>query len=247
MANNNRTEAQSAVTTALVPTLTLAQHAALLNNEINTSVVFDKDIIAAETPGGGSVTVDFSNKDTATITTAVSLAVSFTGLQNGAVKYVAITKQAANIISFVGAVDMTKNTSWLLSSTSVCYRISNKNGVIYIEGLTPDFVNVTEILDIGDWDMDASSSVFVPHGLGSGNQTKIRSVSAIIRTDSGTLVNGYSIFKLETCSAGVAQAWVVGCGTTTIRLDRLTGGLYDSAGFDSTSYNRGWVLIEYVP
>ena len=80
---NNRIEAKAAVTAAIVPAVSNAQHITLLNDEINDSTVFEKDVIASETEVGGNVTIDYSNKDTATVTTAVNLAVSFTNLERG--------------------------------------------------------------------------------------------------------------------------------------------------------------------
>jgi hypothetical protein len=29
-------------------------------------------------------------------------------------------------------------------------------------------------------------------------------------------------------------------------VDDVTGALFDSTSFDATSYNRGWIVIEYV-
>jgi hypothetical protein len=73
----------------------------------------------------------------ATVTTAVDLAVSFTNLENGAVKYLEITKAAANVISFIGVVDAIQDKNYINTIlTSVCYRVSNKNGIIYVEGIT---------------------------------------------------------------------------------------------------------------
>lgn len=142
MAVNNRDEAIIEVINALVPTLTLAQHKALLQDEILNSTVFEKDVIASETPSAGTVTIDYSDKDTATVTTAVDLAVSFSNLENGAVKYLEVTKAATNVISFVGAVDCVIYKDLInLLATSVIYRISNKNGVIYVEALTIPNVN----------------------------------------------------------------------------------------------------------
>jgi len=140
MAKNNRDEAIIVTTAALVPTLTLAQHEVMLNDNVLNSVVFEKDVIASETPAAGAVTIDYEDKDTATVTTAVDLAVSFTNLENGAVKYLEVTKAAANVISFVGAVDKVNFRDYINTvETVVCYRISNKNGVIYAEALfAPD-------------------------------------------------------------------------------------------------------------
>jgi hypothetical protein len=154
MAVNNRAEAIIVAEAALVPTLTLAQHKAMLNENILNSVVFDKDVIASETPVAGAVTIDYSDKDLATVTTAINLAVSFTNLENGAVKYLEVTKSAANVISFVGALDMVDFREYINTvETVVCYRISNKNGIIYVEALfnpqAQPFQDITPL--VGTW------------------------------------------------------------------------------------------------
>jgi hypothetical protein len=244
MANNNRTEAQSAVTTTLVPTITLAQHAALLNNEINTSVVFDKDVIAAETPIGGSVTVDFSNKDTATITTAVSLAVSFTGLQNGAVKYVVITKQAANVISFVGATDISARKDIINTTiTYVIYKVSNKNGSISVDSINVDNDISSELgstlrkkILIGDWDLSATPSISVAHGL---SFDKIIGVSVMIRNDSSTK---YNFIAGDSVTPSNASGAVL-VNSANVVLYRSS--IFANSSFNQSSYNRGWIIIEY--
>ena len=47
-----------------------------------------------------------------------------------------------------------------------------------------------------------------------------------------------------------------GCGTgsngieiltSSIRLSRETSGTFDNALYDATSFNRGWLTIQYVP
>ncbi len=136
MAKKNRVEVIARVNTVIVPTVTNALHRGLLNDDLVNSVMFERDVIATETPVAGLVTIDYSNKDTATVITAVNLAVSFSNLENGAVKYLVVTKAAANIISFVGVVNSIEHNSYINSvSISVCYRISSKNGIIYVEAL----------------------------------------------------------------------------------------------------------------
>ena len=153
MAVNNRVEAQTVVDATLVPTLTLAQHKVMVNDNILNSVVFDKDVIASETPVAGAVTIDFSDKDLATVTTAVDLAVSFTNLENGAVKYLEVTKAAANVISFVGASDMVDFREHINTvETVIVYRVSNKNGSIYVEALfTPPATTWNSVTLLSPW------------------------------------------------------------------------------------------------
>ena len=94
------------------------------------------------------------------------------------------------------------------------------------------------IMDIGDWDMDATTFVNLTHGLTFGN---IRRVSAIVRDDADSIH-----YSLLSYAAVNATGRVAGITSTDIQLLRDLGGLYDSVNYDSTGYNRGWLYIEYL-
>lgn len=100
---------------------------------------------------------------------------------------------------------------------------------------------LTKIIDIGDWNMDADASTLVAHGLSDIN--KIRSISIMLRNDADD-----TVYKLEG-SDSTSTVWggVGSITSTNIRLWRYAGGQYDSTAFDSISYNRGWITIEYLP
>ena len=99
-----------------------------------------------------------------------------------------------------------------------------------------------KVLEIGDWDMEASTFVNVSHGLGS-NYRNIRSVNAIIRADND--FSYYSINPSLGPSVSRNELWVSLLGSSVIGLQRFTGGLFDNPSFQATSYNRGWVMIWY--
>jgi hypothetical protein len=97
-------------------------------------------------------------------------------------------------------------------------------------------------IQIGDWDMDATPQVLVPHGI--ADFKKIRAISVLIRNDAD------SIIRNLTPSYGAGGGIDDGAGPTTIdstnvTIDRASGGFFDSAAFDSTGFNRGWVTITY--
>ena len=95
----------------------------------------------------------------------------------------------------------------------------------------------TKILDIGDWDMTTDASTVVSHGLDS---RKIRTVIASIRDDdAGDTYDLITIDTSETTPYGIR--W----DALEISLFRGQGGVFDTVAFDSTSYNRGWVTIQY--
>lgn len=249
MAIKNRTEAIADVNTTIVPTVTNSAHRGLLNNSILNSVVFEKDIIASETPGGGAVTIDYSNKDLAQVTTATDLTVSFTNLENGSVKYLEVTKAATNVISFSGAIDVSLPKETIKTvSTLVIYRVSNKNNNICVESINID--NNTsqnrKIVNIGDWNMDANVGVDIAHGL---DASRIRTVSVFILADVGSSYDSSNKFKLDFADPNdsfIPQGCVRGVTDTVVKLSRKDGGAFDNGAFDSTSYNRGYIVIDFV-
>lgn len=97
-----------------------------------------------------------------------------------------------------------------------------------------------KVLNIGDWNMDSTPSVNVAHGL---TLSKIRRVNVFIRNDADT-----TYYELSGWIG--AAAAVVGCpiyaGSTNVTIYREGGIAFDSTNFDSTSYNRGWIVIWYT-
>ena len=78
----------------------------------------------------------------------------------------------------------------------------------------------TKIIEIGDWDMDADTTVNVAHGL---DFDKIRGVSVIIRHDTQN-----ETYKIETLPAFADVAGGVGAiGAAFITLRRLVSGFFD--------------------
>ncbi len=103
----------------------------------------------------------------------------------------------------------------------------------------------TKVVDIGDWDMSAGTGTTtkaVAHGLTLAN---IRTIQGMIRDDAGTtqvaIPDGPS-----SASSGIMQVWVQSI-TANVNLVRLTGGDQDGATYNDTGYNRGWIVIRYVP
>jgi hypothetical protein len=99
-----------------------------------------------------------------------------------------------------------------------------------------------KVIEIGDWDMDATMNKSVAHGL---DVAKITGVIGVVFNDSGEGTGSYIISGF---SNGVTEDKVrfLSNTDTNIQLTRTTGGFFDSVNFDSTSYNRGWVTIWYI-
>lgn len=94
-------------------------------------------------------------------------------------------------------------------------------------------------LSSGTWNMDTDATKSFAHSL---DATKIRRVTAMVRDDQVTP----AISQLD---AYTSQAVQGGChwDSTDIILERLTGGIYDSASYDGTVIpsNRCDVEVEY--
>jgi hypothetical protein len=95
----------------------------------------------------------------------------------------------------------------------------------------------TKVVNIGDWDMDATASVNVAHGLTS---TDIRSVQVWIREDVGP-----AMLPMTYNQAGTPAGYF-SFDNTNVILNRLAAGVFDSTSYNATSFNRGYITIEYV-
>lgn len=97
-------------------------------------------------------------------------------------------------------------------------------------------------VSIGDWNMDSTFGVTVPHGLGA-DFTKIVSVEVVVWNDAS---GSYGpLDRKSTGGTSVVQGGVVDWNNTVVALTRLTGGDYDNVNFDATGFNRGYIYINY--
>jgi hypothetical protein len=103
----------------------------------------------------------------------------------------------------------------------------------------------TTVLEIGDWNMDTTTSKAVAHSFGSS--CTIVGAKAFIRPDSG--LGPEDVYKLDYVASGAStiNGGIMLIDNAYIYLTRTTGGIFDSNAFDATSYNRGWVVLEFIP
>jgi hypothetical protein len=102
----------------------------------------------------------------------------------------------------------------------------------------------TRVVAIGDWNMDSTSSHTVTLFSSVNYIEKVVGVDVQIKNDSGTisLNNGSSFTGGE---PDFHYSISVSGGDTNIDLYRLTGGEFDSTDYNSTSYNRGCIIVWY--
>lgn len=98
----------------------------------------------------------------------------------------------------------------------------------------------TYVIPIGDWNMDSTSSVNVAHGLSLG---RIIGAECIIRNDADTA--RYPLAGIDNAGSGNVQGSIQSIDANNVVIMRVTGGAFDTASFDSISFNRGWVIIQY--
>ena len=100
------------------------------------------------------------------------------------------------------------------------------------------YMLVTKMMSIGDWNMDTTASKSVAHGLSIGD---IRFVSCLIRNDAGT-----TLYTAHGHDGGTTPFEIDYIDATNVVLARKNGSIFDATEFDATSYNRGWVTIQYT-
>lgn len=91
--------------------------------------------------------------------------------------------------------------------------------------------------NIGDWNMDITDSVNYAHGLSATEWKTIRNLSCIIRNDAD------SIYTIQNYKAELD----IYVNSTNIVVRRVKNGFFDAnTDYDSTSYNRGFIIFEYT-
>jgi len=247
MAIGNRIETKSNVTTKIVPAVTNTIHKDLLNNDILASIEFRKDVIDTETESGGLVTVDFSDKDLATVVTTVTLTVSFTGLQNGDdAKYLEVTKTSGLSVSFSGATDVSMRKSAIDTLSVALYWVYQKNGNVYVDcvNINKDLGSLnSKTINIGTWDMTTAPSVAVNFASEGITKDKIRGIDVVIISDTGV----YDVLEQFKQFLGVVDigGGIRSISDTEITLERSVDGKFNVSDYSGTS-NRGYVTIRYA-
>ncbi len=100
-----------------------------------------------------------------------------------------------------------------------------------------------KIIDIGDWNMNSTTTVSKAHGV---TLTKIRSVTSLIQDDSGLTLTPAA--KFDSTIGGIG--YYVYVNNTTVSVTRRTGSVYEvSPNYNAVSpeiSTRGWMMIWYI-
>ena len=151
----DRQESKAQIAANNVPTVTNAINNTMLQNNILDNVVLRKDEKSSASGAGlATYTANFANNEQVILTGVnQNIAISFSNLEDGDVRYLYITKGAANVVSFTGALDMTQNRFYIDNfATSSLYRITSKNGVIYVEAInSPSIQSWVSVTPAANW------------------------------------------------------------------------------------------------
>ena len=152
---------------------------------------------------------------------------------------VAVTKTAAEINDLVEQTDPVLNGT--VTGTGLETTLTNDDTKLPTSGAVFDKVAGlnTKVVDIGDWDMDATAAPTVAHGL---TFSKIRTVKVMVRNDADTILIDLKGFDGSTTTPA-GYYYVLGA---SIQLGRVAGKGFDNTSYNSTSYNRGWITIQYT-
>lgn len=187
------------------------------------------DFDTSQSPSDGDIYI--GNGDTSTVDSAWGSVTQFSW-----VRYTADTSSWGEIQPLEGLLCFdTSADSWMHFDGSA-------NGWVELQSKVASTALDTKIIDIGDWDMDATIGISVAHGLSATEWKTARVIDCIIRNDTdGT----YSPLSRGT-NTGVMDGYVASINSTNVNLSRVTGGNFDNTDYDSTSYNRGWITIKYT-
>ncbi len=114
-----------------------------------------------------------------------------------------------------------------------------ENPTISLSGLTGSAGLHRKIIEIGDWNMvtTPNKQVFDDTVL----FTSVRSAQVSIRSDGTN-------YMTDIFYAGSFQAYPGPGGPVAFLLNRTAGGSFTQGDlYNETPYNRGWILIDYIP
>jgi hypothetical protein len=175
---------------------------------------------------------------TMTVTGTFTAASVVTGTMTAS-SVVTTTITAASIIGTAASISgaITAGSAIITGTASVAGVLTASGGIS-----ENSVVLKRKVINIGDWNMDSTTNISVAHGLTLSN---IYSVNVTIISDDSAgkfMVPGFSALN-STSNTDVA---LNGVTSTNINLTRRAGGFFDNTDYDSTSFNRGHIVIEYL-
>lgn len=133
--------------------------------------------------------------------------------------------------------------------TQIATSAQTKGGTFDAGCVTPEKLAIVtsrlikKKLSLGGWDINTAQEVAISHGLSATEWKTITSISVIIRNDADDV----RIDPFSEISSGVPQFVQKYATSSIIFVKLLTGGVFDTSGFQQTSFSRGTIELEYLP
>jgi hypothetical protein len=126
-----------------------------------------------------------------------------------------------------------------VSSLTVSDAVTVSGAIAVSGGITENSRTIKrKTVDIGNWNMDASTSTVVSTGI---TGSSIKNANVYIISD-----NGLNFYPLYYDNGGGGTGGYFRWDTSgDFTIAKIGGGFFDTTAFDSTSFNRGYVSIEY--
>ena len=106
-------------------------------------------------------------------------------------------------------------------------------------------------IDLGDWDMVADISISINLGALGLDVGNIIDVRAMVRADADAflpLTLAHAPFGQSTSGLTFWMSGLIGVPPLcTMFVVRETGSGFDSVDYDATGFNRGWLIVKYIP
>lgn len=100
-----------------------------------------------------------------------------------------------------------------------------------------------KVYEIGDWNMNSVGAINVAHGL---DHKKVLAISLIVRNDADSTRYMGAPQGFDDVSSEELDLRIFAIDSTNVQLSRQLNGFFDSVNFETTSYNRGWLIIDYL-
>jgi hypothetical protein len=184
--------------------------------------------------------------DINTLTSTIGTYYEFVDSGNASVNTITISTTGGNTINGLSTFTITNTHAgayFFIDSTNNW--VTKNDTETAIDTVTTANPLTTKTVDLGDWDMDATVTLTVAHGLSVTEWKTVRKLSCIVRDDLD--VNYDDIQRIENELTGLLCGGFSGFDSTNIYLKRYTTGTFDSTAYNATSYNRGWLTFEYTP
>jgi len=104
---------------------------------------------------------------------------------------------------------------------------------------------IVKDINIGDWNMDTTDGVNIPHGLTATEYLTIKGVYVTIIDDSGVSLRDLQSSDMANFNYDM-QGSVEGINATNIFLKRKPAGYFDTSTYDSVGFNRGYITFSYI-